>query len=179
MEQASYALGAPMIRERFERDGWALVQSFLTRREVDVLRSATEALVSKGAHLLADAEIDGARYQVQTASGGRGEIAITPGALRKITFASSASAEVGLLRNDRRVLNLMESVGVSSPRWIVDQVNLKAPRVGTGFPWHQDAAFVAWQQRGAIAKYGGANLVIALDRADESGETGAKRHRVE
>jgi ectoine hydroxylase-related dioxygenase (phytanoyl-CoA dioxygenase family) len=75
--------------------------------------------------------------------------------------------EVALFRNDRRVLKLIETVGVSSPRWIVDQINLKAPRVGTGFPWHQDSAFVAWQQRDSIAKYGGANLVIALDRADE------------
>ena len=155
------------IRERFERDGWALVQHFLTPRDVESLRSATGELASKGADLLEDAEIDGARYYVQSASGRRGEAAIRPGALRKITFASSASAEVALLRNDRRVLKLMESVGVTSPRWIVDQINLKAPMVGTGFPWHQDVAFVAWQQRDAIAKYGGANLVIALDRADE------------
>jgi ectoine hydroxylase-related dioxygenase (phytanoyl-CoA dioxygenase family) len=156
-----------MIRERFERDGWALVQGFLTRREVDALRSASDELASKGAHLVADAEIDGARYQVQTGSGRRGESAIIPGALRKITFASSASEEVAVLRNDRRVLELIESVGVTSPRWIVDQINLKAPWIGTGFPWHQDVAFVAWQQRDAIAKHGGANLVIALDRADE------------
>lgn len=156
-----------MIRECFERDGWALVQRFLAPRDVESLRSVTDELASKGVHLLADAEIDGARYQVQSASGGRGEAAICPGALRKITFASSASVEVALLRNDRRVLKLIESVGVSSPRWIVDQINLKEPRVGTGFPWHQDVAFVAWQQRDAIAKYGGANLVIALDRADE------------
>ncbi|HEX7705633.1 MAG TPA: phytanoyl-CoA dioxygenase family protein [Thermoanaerobaculia bacterium] len=157
----------PMIRERFERDGWALVQRFLTLRDVEALRSATDELASKGADLLADAEIDGARYYVQSASGRRGEAAIRPGALRKITFASSASVDVALLRNDRRILKLIETVGVSSPRWIVDQVNLKAPIVGTGFPWHQDTAFVAWQQRDAIAKYGGANLVIALDRADE------------
>jgi ectoine hydroxylase-related dioxygenase (phytanoyl-CoA dioxygenase family) len=168
MEQSSPALGGPMIRERFDRDGWALVPRFLTRREVEVLRAASDALAAKGAHLLADAEIDGARYQVQSASGRRGESAIAPGAMRKITFASSASVEVGLLRNDRRVLKLVELVGVTSPRWIVDQINLKAPGVGTGFPWHQDSAFVAWQQRDAIAKYGGANLVIALDRADEA-----------
>lgn len=155
------------IRERFERDGWVLVQRLLTAREVEVLRLASDQLAAKGAHLRADAEIDGARYQVQTASGRRGEPAICAGALRKITFASSASVEVGLLRNDRRILKLMESVGVASPRWIVDQINLKAPRIGTGFPWHQDAAFVAWQQRDAIAQYGGANLVIALDHADE------------
>jgi ectoine hydroxylase-related dioxygenase (phytanoyl-CoA dioxygenase family) len=167
MEQSSHAAGAPMIRERFDRDGWALVQRLLTPREVEALRRASDDLARKGAHLTSDAEIDGARYQVQTASGGRGETAIAPGALRKITFASSASVEVALLRNDRRVLKLMESVGLTSPRWIVDQINLKAPRVGSGFPWHQDAAFVAWQQRDAIAKYGGSNLVIALDRADE------------
>jgi len=168
MEQSSHAaLGTPMIRERFGREGWALVQRFLTPREVEALRSASDELASKGAYLRADAEIDGARYQVQTASGRRGEAAICPGALRKITFASSASEEVALLRTDPRVLKLMEWVGVTSPRWIVDQINLKAPRIGTGFPWHQDVAFVAWQQRDAIAKYGGANLVIALDRADE------------
>jgi ectoine hydroxylase-related dioxygenase (phytanoyl-CoA dioxygenase family) len=167
MQQSAHASGARTIRERFERDGWALVQRLLTSREVEALRRSTDDLARKGAHLTADAEIDGARYQVQTASGRPGETAIAPGALRKITFASSASVEVALLRNDRRVLKLMESVGVTSPRWIVDQINLKAPRVGSGFPWHQDAAFVAWQQRDAITKYGGANLVIALDRADE------------
>lgn len=165
--QQSSSLDASLVRERFERDGWALVERFLKAREVEALRSSSDALAAKGADLVADAERDGARYQVQSASGGRGESAVGPGALRKIVFASSASEEVALLRNDRRVLKLIESVGVASPRWIVDQINLKAPLVGTGFPWHQDVAFVAWQQRDAIAKYGGANLVIALDRADE------------
>lgn len=167
MDQSSNASAVPTVRECFDREGWALLRSFITPREVEALRRTSDDLARKGAHLTADAEIDGARYQVQSASGRRGETAIAPGALRKITFASSCSAEVALLRNDRRVLKLVESVGVTSPRWIVDQINLKAPRVGTGFPWHQDTAFVAWQQRDAIAKFGGANLVIALDRADE------------
>jgi ectoine hydroxylase-related dioxygenase (phytanoyl-CoA dioxygenase family) len=167
MEQSSHASDARTIREQFDRDGWALIPRFLRPREVETLRRASEELGRKGAHLTADAEIDGARYQVQTASGRRGESAIATGALRKITFASSASRDVALLRNDRRVLDLVESVGVTSPRWIVDQINLKAPGIGSGFPWHQDVAFVAWQQRDAIAQYGGANLVIALDRADE------------
>ena len=165
--QPSNAFAVPAVRERFDRDGWALVPRCITPREVEALRRACDELARRGAHLTADAEIDGARYQVQTAGGGRGEPAIAPGTLRKITFASSASEEVALLRNDRRILKLIEAVGVTWPRWIVDQINLKAPRVGTGFPWHQDAAFVAWQQRDAIARFGGANLVIALDRADE------------
>ena len=167
MEHSSHASATPTIREQFDRDGWVFVPRLLRPREVEALRRASDELAAKGAHLTADAEIGGARYQVQSASGRRGERAIAPGVLRKITFASSASEEVGLLRNDRRVLKLMEAVGVTSPRWIVDQINLKAPRVGTGFPWHQDVAFVAWQQRDAILQYGGANLVIALDRADQ------------
>src|ERR1700749_696439 len=104
-----------MIRERFDRDGWAPVERLLTLREVEALRAASDELAAKGAHLLSDAEIDGARYQVQTASGRRGETAVVPGALRKITFASSASEQMALLRNDRRVLKLIESVGVTSP----------------------------------------------------------------
>jgi ectoine hydroxylase-related dioxygenase (phytanoyl-CoA dioxygenase family) len=168
MQQSSPASAAPVIREHFDREGWAFIPRLLRPREVEALRRASDELARKGAHLTADAEIEGARYQVQTASGRRGDSAIAPGVLRKITFASSISEEVGLLRNDRRVLKLMETVGVTSPRWIVDQINLKAPRVGTGFPWHQDTAFVAWQQRNSIAQYGGANLVIALDRADEA-----------
>ena len=114
----------PTIRERFDSDGWALVPRFLTSRDVESLRAATDELASKGASLRADGEIDGARYEVQTANGRRGESAVAPGALRKITFASSASVAVALLRNDRRILQLVESVGVTSPRWIVDSVRL-------------------------------------------------------
>jgi ectoine hydroxylase-related dioxygenase (phytanoyl-CoA dioxygenase family) len=167
MERAQSASEATDIREHFARDGWAFVPRFLGPRDIERLRVASDELAAKGAHLLADAEIDGARYYVQSATGRRGERAIRPGALRKITFASSANEQMGLLRNDRRVLKLVASVGVSAPRWIVDQINLKEPAIGTGFPWHQDVAFVAWQQRDAIAEFGGANLVIALDRADE------------
>jgi hypothetical protein len=76
MEQSSHASGEPMIREGFDRDGWARVQGFLTGREIEALRRATDDLARKGADLTADAEIDGARYEVQTASGRRGERAI-------------------------------------------------------------------------------------------------------
>jgi hypothetical protein len=37
MVQSSHASGAATIRERFDRDGLALVQRFLTRSEVDSL----------------------------------------------------------------------------------------------------------------------------------------------
>lgn len=159
---------AATIRERFERDGWVLVPRLLTSREVEALRRVSDDLAAKGASLTADAVIDGVRYQVQKPTGRRGESAIAPGVLRKIVFASSVSEEVGRLRTDRRITKLLESLGVTSPRWVVDQINLKVPRVGAGFPWHQDAAFISLHQREAIATYGGANLVIALDRADET-----------
>lgn len=98
MEQSSNAFAVPTVRERLDRDGWALVQRFITSREIEALRKACDELARKGAHLTADAEIDGARYQVQTASGRRGEIAIAPGTLRKITSAPL------LPGNERRVL---------------------------------------------------------------------------
>jgi phytanoyl-CoA hydroxylase len=61
----------------------------------------------------------------------------------------------------------MRELGLPEPWCVVDQLNLKAPRVGTGFPWHHDARFVTPRQREIIAVAGGANLVIALDDADE------------
>jgi hypothetical protein len=62
MEHSSNSVAIPTVRERFDRDGWALVPRFITAREVEALRRASDELARKGANLTADAEIDGARY---------------------------------------------------------------------------------------------------------------------
>jgi ectoine hydroxylase len=50
----------------------------------------------------------------------------------------------------------------------VDQINTKAARIGTGFPWHQDASFLKPRARDAFDRNGGVNVVLALDRSDET-----------
>jgi ectoine hydroxylase-related dioxygenase (phytanoyl-CoA dioxygenase family) len=48
----------------------------------------------------------------------------------------------------------------------VDHLNLKPARVGTGFPFHQDAQFLVGKTQGRLERQGGLNLVIALDPCD-------------
>jgi ectoine hydroxylase-related dioxygenase (phytanoyl-CoA dioxygenase family) len=64
------------------------------------------------------------------------------------------------------VLAAVESCGLVAPQCLVDQVNLKLPRVGSGFPYHQDESFLFGDALRRVQQFGGVNLVIALDPAD-------------
>ena len=67
------------------------------------------------------------------------------------------------------LLQLIRDIcSVPSPRCAVDQINTKLARVGTGFPWHQDSSFLVGDARARLARYGGANTVLALDRSTRS-----------
>ena len=162
---------ARIDRAAFERDGYVLIPDFVGTRTIQSLIRAIHDLVRTGRHLSADTSLHGAQFQVQSASGRSGDGAIEPGAFRKITFPHKAHRRFALLRRDERILAALESLGLPGARCVVDQVNLKLPRVGTTFPWHQDAAFLAWRQRAQIAEHGGANLLIALDPADRENGT--------
>jgi len=153
-------------REHFQREGWLRVQGLVDLRTVARLLEAGEALIRAGSALERDTIVRGVAYQVQSVTGRAGEPAIRPGALRKITFASKGSGAFARLRTDQRVVDLIERLGVPSPRCLVDQLNIKLPLVGTGFPFHQDAPFLVTTTRARIERHGGANLVIALDPAD-------------
>ncbi len=155
-------------REVFEAEGWVFLPGFVDARTVERLRRAADVVAGFGAGLREDTTITGAHLHVQSASGRRGEPAVEPGALRKVVFPSKLAPEIAKLRRDARVLDLMRELGLREPTCVVDQLNLKAPRVGTGFPWHQDARFVTSVQQDVIARSGGANVVIALDDADEN-----------
>ena len=163
--------GALPDREAFERDGYAIVRRYVGTRTVQSLVRAVNDLLREGRQLTEDATLRGTQYQVQSASGRPKDGALAPGAFRKITFPHKSHRRFAMLRREERFVAAVEALGVSSPRCVVDQVNLKLPRVGTGFPWHQDSEFLAWHQRSAIEQHGGANVVIALDAADESNGT--------
>lgn len=156
------------LREAFVRDGWVFVPRLVGTATVRRLAQACDDLAATGAHLDRDATIGGARYQVQSASGRTGAPAIAPGVFRKVTFAAAVSPALSRLRSHPRVVAAVAAVGLPSPRCVVDQVNLKAARVGTGFPWHQDARFLTWRQQENVARHGGVNVVVAIDRADAS-----------
>lgn len=150
----------------FQREGWLLVPGLLDREKVDALLAATADLERMAAHFERDTRVRRVFFQMQSASGKKGEPAIFPGALRKITSPSSGQPAFDRLRRDPKVLAAVESCGLVAPLCLIDQVNLKLPRVGSGFPYHQDESFLFGDALRRVRQFGGVNLVIALDPAD-------------
>lgn len=162
---ANYDSGeAPRVT--FQREGWLLVPGLLDRAMVDALLTATIELEREAAHFEHDTKVRRVFFQMQSASGRKGEAAIFPGALRKITSPSSGQPAFDRLRRDPQVLAALESCGLVEPQCLVDQVNFKLPRVGSGFPYHQDENFLFGDALRRVQQFGGVNLVIALDPAD-------------
>ena len=155
---------APSIT--FQREGWLLVPRLLGGAQVGALLAATVELERQAAQFEHDTRVRRVFFQVQTASGTKGEPAIFPGALRKITSPSSGQPAFDKLRRDAKVLAVLESCGLVAPQCLIDQVNLKLPRVGSGFPYHQDESFLFGDALSRVQQFGGINLVIALDPAD-------------
>lgn len=153
-------------RDTLEREGWVLVPGLLARETVDALLRASEVLERGASALTRDTVVRGVGYEVQSASGRKREEAVSPGALRKITFPSKAQWAFTQLRTNAGLLAALEDAGLTKPRCLVDHLNLKPARVGTGFPFHQDAQFLVGKTQGRLERQGGLNLVIALDPCD-------------
>jgi phytanoyl-CoA hydroxylase len=150
----------------WEREGWILIRELLDDHTIAALQSATDDLEELAAAFVQDTSLRGTFFEMQTASGRKREPALRPGLLRKITGPSKAQPAFARLRTDPRVLGLVHALGLTDPHCVIDQVNFKAPRVGSGFPYHQDADFLFGAARARLDAYGGAHLVIALDPSD-------------
>jgi phytanoyl-CoA hydroxylase len=153
-------------RAVFKREGWLLVPRLLDREQIAALLAATLDLERVAAQFERDTHVRRVFFQMQSATGKKGEPAIFPGALRKITSPSSGQPAFDRLRRDPKVLAAVESCGLALPQCLVDQVNLKLPRVGSGFPFHQDESFLFGDALRRVQQFGGVNLVIALDASD-------------
>jgi phytanoyl-CoA hydroxylase len=154
------------VRQTFEREGWLFVPGLLTPATVKALLASAVKLEAQARELTHDTVVRGVGFEVQSASGRKGEPAVEPGALRKITFPSKSQGSFERVRRDPRVLELLKTCGLHDAKCHVDQLNFKRANVGTSFPFHQDARFVVGTTQGKIERYGGLNLVIALDPAD-------------
>lgn len=155
-------------RARWEQEGWVVVRGLLDEHTVMGLNEATDGLQRQVADIVVDTTIGGTYFEVQSASGRKGEAAVVPGLLRKITGPSKSSAPFSRLCRDGRVLDVVRATGLTSPRCVIDQVNPKAAHLGSGFPYHQDAGFLFGAARERLDEGGGAHVVIALDPCDES-----------
>jgi phytanoyl-CoA hydroxylase len=150
----------------FQREGWLLAPRLLDPEQITALLAATSELERVAAQFERDTLVRRVFFQMQSESGKKGEPAIFPGALRKITSPSSGRPVFDRLRRDPKLLAAVESCGLTQPQCLVDQVNFKLPRVGSGFPFHQDESFLFGAALRRVQQFGGVNLVIALDSSD-------------
>jgi len=150
----------------YASEGWVVVRSLLGERAVAALQRATDALEATAAGFVRDAAVGRVYFEVQSGSGRKREPAVFPGALRKITSPSRAEPAFRALRDDARLVEVADALGVAAARCVVDQVNPKLPVHGTGFPFHQDAAFLHGVALRDLERFGGVNVVVALDPAD-------------
>lgn len=155
------------LREVFSREGWLLAPRLLTDEKCRALVAATEALERQAAAFEQDTLVRGVFFEVQSKTGKKRDMAVFPGALRKITSPSKGQAAFAKLRKDEAVLSLLATCGLNAPQCLIDQVNFKLPHLGTCFPYHQDEAFLFGEALTRVQRFGGINLVIALDPADE------------
>ena len=162
-------------RAHYEREGWLVVRGVASAARVADLQAAADALEARAALLTSSRRIEGAWFETQSASGKKGDAAARPGALRKITSPSKLERAFRDLREcaliervAMELCGLADTHGATGLACAVDQINAKAARIGTGFPWHQDASFLKPRARDAFDRNGGVNVVLALDRSDET-----------
>ena len=153
-------------RTVFEREGWLLVPQLVDSSMLRALIAATTTLEREAATFERDTLVRGVFFEVQSVSGKKGDPAVFPGALRKITSPSKGQAAFAKLRKDNNVLAAITNCGVSAPQCLIDQVNFKLPHVGTCFPYHQDESFLFGEALLRVQQFGGVNVVIALEPAD-------------
>lgn len=164
---SAHALDTAAAASVFACEGWVLVRGVLSADELAELHAGIDVLERAAAQLTTSQRLNGVFCEVQSASGRKGEPAVVPGALRKLTGPSRRSAAWARLRAHPLLERLVAGVcGVHAPMCVVDQANTKLPLVGSGFPWHQDASFLFGHAAAALRSRGGANAVVALDRSD-------------
>ncbi len=150
----------------YAAEGWVVVRSLLGAQAIEALQRAADELEAIAAEFVRDTAVRRVYFEVQSTSGRKREPAVRPGALRKITSPSRISPAFRALREDDRIVELIAVLGVASARCVVDQVNPKMAVFGTGFPFHQDAAFLHGVALRDLASFGGVNVVVALDASD-------------
>ncbi|MEQ8859111.1 MAG: phytanoyl-CoA dioxygenase family protein [Pseudomonadales bacterium] len=131
--------------EQYQRDGYFVRASCFSDAELNDLRNAAESAAARAGRRLVDGRayvLDGKRFvdvdhvtiQMEHDSGSR--------AIRVIEPVHDLDERLADLARDRRLVEPMRGlVGTPAVTLWTDKLNLKRPRQGSGFGWHQDAPY--------------------------------------
>jgi len=156
-------------RAAWERDGFFFRRGAFTPDEIDALRDAAErtADLAKAALGTADDDytIDGNRYVEACRATIQLEHRAGSGTIRVIEPFHHFDPRFEALLDDARVVAPMRDlVGCEQIALFTDKLNLKRPREGSAFRWHQDSPYWVFDC-GHVDRL--PNVMLALDDASE------------
>lgn len=144
MREPSHRLG-PEERRAYDEDGFFLRRCRFGRSELAGLRAAAELAVARASAAVKSGEsyrIDGNRYC--EAGGMTVQFEHRPGSetVRVVEpFHHLDPLFTGLIDDVRFVEPMRELVGCERIALFTDKLNLKRPRLGSRFRWHQDSPY--------------------------------------
>ena len=156
-------------RSAWERDGFFIRERVFGARAVRELRAAAERAASRAGVAAGSGgrgyEIDGNRYHEVAGATIQYEHAAGSGTIRVIEPFHHLEERVDRLVDDPRLVEPMRDlVGSASVSLFTDKLNLKRPREGSRFRWHQDSPY--WSHFCAHLDRL-PNAMVALDDASE------------
>lgn len=132
----------PEQYERFQQDGYLVIDDFLTPEETARTRNGIDKVCREHADMTRDADGFNLEKAGGNSAGSIGE-AIKPGMFRKIQGAVSHIPEVADVFTGEKMLDCMEDLMGPNIYYHSSKVMFKPPG-GSAKPWHQDAAY--WRQ---------------------------------
>ncbi|HVP31439.1 MAG TPA: phytanoyl-CoA dioxygenase family protein [Myxococcota bacterium] len=136
----------PEEQKAYEEDGFFVRRAVFAAAEVKALQEAAERVAQRAGAALARAEddytIDGNRYV--EAERATIQLEHRPGSatIRVIEPFHHLDPRFELLLDDPRIVEPMRDlVGSDTVSLWTDKLNLKRPREGSAFPWHQDSPY--------------------------------------
>jgi ectoine hydroxylase-related dioxygenase (phytanoyl-CoA dioxygenase family) len=156
-------------RTAYEEDGFFIRHAVLSDAEIEALRDAAEAVAARAEASRSQPDeryaIDGNVYL--EADGSTIQLEHAPGSetLRVIEPFHHLDPRLDALMDDPRIVEPIRGlIGSERVALYTDKLNLKRPREGSGFRWHQDSPY--WHHFCSHLDRL-PNVMVALDDADE------------
>lgn len=127
--------------ERFQHDGFLVIEDFLTPEEVEQTRAGITRVSEQVANL--EQDTPGFNFERQNGASAFEDVAIRKGVLRKIQGAVFHVKEVADVFTSNKMLDCMEDFMGPEVYYHSSKVMFKPPG-GVAKPWHQDAAY--WRE---------------------------------
>lgn len=164
-------------RERYARDGYLLRESLFAPDELAVLRDTVETVVAdvtaRAARPGAGPEVrlaDGHRLQLSSRAAIQWEWAEGSREIRLVEPCEHLDPRLAALFADPRFVEPMrDALGHEEVALFTTKLNLKRPREGSAFPWHQDYPY--WYVRIGEEASDVATALLFLDDADAANGT--------